>query len=235
MALTDNLEQYFTFDNANLSGNDPQDISGNSNHGTNVGTATTGATGKILEGFEFNGSTDYIDLNKDYGTIFSTAFTFQVWIDLDLLGNDHTILSAKASPFGLIIDGKDSNPTKGFRIFDGSGWNLDTSTDQGFTTGSYQMLTVTYDGDELIVYHNADNVQSGTGITIAAGGTGDAWFAHRTDGSGGFFNGHADNMLIWSRVLSPSEVTEMYNSGDGLNPVTGGAANILSLGLGGGF
>ena len=58
-ALTDDNVGYYSFDDTNLSGSNPLDLSGNSNTGITTG-ATTGVSGLLSEGFSFDGTNDYI-------------------------------------------------------------------------------------------------------------------------------------------------------------------------------
>ena len=57
--LSTGLEAYWTFNDDDLTGSDPDDVTGNGFDGTNNG-ATTSATGKIEEGFDYDGTNDYV-------------------------------------------------------------------------------------------------------------------------------------------------------------------------------
>jgi len=109
------------------------------------------------------------------------------------------------------------------------------SNDSGFpvvagtTTGGYvpdntntYMLTMTWDHDlgidNLLMYRDA-TVNQYFNKTAQPPNTGDpdtALFMGCTDGTSYFFESYCAECSMWSRVLTPTEITELYNSGDGL-------------------
>jgi len=71
--------------------------------------------------------------------------------------------------------------------------------------------------DKIYLYVNGTEVTSGTGVTDST--TSVPTYSTFSLGSGNssteFTNGTIDEVGIWSRALTSSEVTELYNSGDG--------------------
>ncbi len=87
--------------------------------------------------------------------------------------------------------------------------------------GNWHMVTVTYDHtlptDNLKFYH--DGVfTAATTKDGAAPSTSNAGVAMELAGYGNLltYSGNLDEMSIWSRVLSPTEITDLYNNGAGL-------------------
>src|SRR6056297_3661906 len=79
-AALDDAEIYYSFDNDDNTGSNPDDISGNANDGTNNG-ATTGVTGIINEAYDYDGINDRLDTGYTNSALESYSFHF--WIDAD--------------------------------------------------------------------------------------------------------------------------------------------------------
>ncbi len=85
---------------------------------------------------------------------------------------------------------------------------------QGLQLNTWQHYALTYDGAWLRLYHNAQAVDS-----VAATGT--ITNANEMFYIGGmmyqttnyYFNGKADEVALWNRTLTPSEIGCMYNNG----------------------
>ena len=86
--VLDNADIYYSFDDADLTGSDPDDVSGNGFNGTSA-NVTTGVTGKILEMFTFNGTNGSVESGFD-----STFKTLSFWISTTSTSND-VILSCR--------------------------------------------------------------------------------------------------------------------------------------------
>ena len=82
-------ELYLSFDNEDLSGSNPLDLSGNYYTVTNNG-ATTGVTGEVKEGFSFDGVNDYVELSTN---IDLQNLTVSTWINKTNDNTDKYILS----------------------------------------------------------------------------------------------------------------------------------------------
>lgn len=215
--VLDDAILYYSFDNANNDGSgNPQDLSGNGNHGTNNG-ATTGVTGKLSQAFDFDGSNDYVQMDD---TIDDTnQFSISLWANLDTSSGDQPFVSAWGS--------NSLEHTYLLRVLDG---NLQAyiQTSDGFyggttqaltTTGSWVHIVVVYGGSKIETYVN--NVKSGNSISA----TGSIYHGTNPDYVGrektNYFNGKIDEVGIWSRTLTSTEVSELYNSGNGFNPYRG--------------
>jgi hypothetical protein len=74
------------------------------------------------------------------------------------------------------------------------------------------------------IYVNGSNVTSSSGGTIQSSTLSYSTYLNTgyLHGSGSFYNGYLDEVGVWSRALTSSEVTQLYNSGLGLQyPFTG--------------
>ncbi len=80
--VTDSLVSYWTFDKSNISGNKVEDVWGD-NNATIKGNPKV-VTGQIGEALEFDGSEDYVNLTNlgDFGSQMGSS-TFEAWIKVD--------------------------------------------------------------------------------------------------------------------------------------------------------
>ena len=187
-------------------------------HGTNDGTnngATRGVTGIINNAFDFDGNNDYINLNS--GSVstddlsLTNDFTICAWIKPDSVSGTFNILGKRNSDNYQFV----------FRIANGgislltTGGNIFYSTET-ITTGSFQYVCVTRDNDgDTIFYADGSSVYSESSLSISHINTN---VRIGNDETGNFpFNGIIDEVGIWERVLSSDEISELYNSGNGLS------------------
>jgi hypothetical protein len=248
MALTDNLISYWKFDES--SGNAADSV--NDNDG--VLTNTTYTTGKINNGVSF-GSSPAIKIAEVDSLDTASAMTISFWVNFSDVTSLYQILAARWS-----WSSPHSNQ-RSWRIFFnlGSTNNLEflvspngtTESDSlvasslGLSTSTWYHFVCRYDGSTQKIYLNgvekATRDYSGgifactTAVPMYLG----AW---SSDGSTIVGNAPASGTLmdevgIWSRALTGTEITELYNSGDGLAyPFGGGAVilqpNLLTLGVG---
>jgi hypothetical protein len=86
--------------------------------------------------------------------------------------------------------------------------------DRTLFTNRWAHVTMTFDSTKLTLYVDGNQVASHT-LPVpgpAAECAGLIIGGHRT-GTGRNFDGLIDEVALWSRVLSPSEISELYNSG----------------------
>ena len=214
LPLWNDLLAYYTADNT------PNDALGNYN-----GTLTNGATygtGIINQGFSFDGVNDYVDFGNNLDFDGSTPFSISCWV------NSNDVTSFKA------IVGKVSTTPTGYYIatFNGkvrfyasnngsTNW-LSIENSGTVTTSSFFHVVVTYDGSKSVAgtklyVNNALNTQTLVSDTLTASISNSASFTVSSrNGASLFYDGIVDEVGIWDRELTASEVTELYNSGSGL-------------------
>src|SRR3954468_4696149 len=179
------------------------DSSGNGHTGTiNGATFTTGHDGQALS---FNGTNNSVDLGS-LGTFYNNGFTLEAWVkkqdpshkDTALLGTwngsgpmlwvDHL-----AGHYQLTLDS-----------------SLSSYLDSGQTpTSTWQHLAATYDGTTARFYIDGTQVASRTASTV---GSSDIWRIGAYGASpGGFFDGLIDNVRIYNRPLTATELATDMN------------------------
>ena len=121
-----------------------------------------------------------------------------------------------------------------------SGWTSLCETDQ-LSTGTWYHIVVTYNTSTgWKLYQNGTLKDSNSNIeTIKTPGTLNTNYIGWVDsGTNRHWDGLIDEIAVWDKELSSSEVTELYNSGDGLQyPFTSDVddSSFFTLSLGAEF
>ena len=217
--LWDSLLAYYTADNT------PNDALGTYN-GTLVNGATYG-TGKINNGFSLDGVNDYVDLGNNFAFDGSTPFSISCWIYPSTVSGARTIFSKQSIS-------APSYPGYQLQILNG---NVRFVMYSDFNTSDYLLkkraltlsintwynITLTYDGSKntsgvKIYINGSDGTYNENINTMTNNITSNTLKACIRSGNGQsyFFGGVIDETPIWNRELTPTEVTELYNAGLGL-------------------
>jgi hypothetical protein len=172
---------------------------------------TTLVAGRVGNAYQFNGVDSYVDLGDLNQVKGKSAFSFSVWIKPDFEETDgvpHTVFY-DGMIFGIISHGGYSGFRSVLRFpsvvskaqFTGLNW----------TPGTWHHLAYVYNGYEIRTYWDGALVK-----TLAASGT------TSTDTIRGkvgvspvlsdYFNGAIDELRIFNRALSASEVESLFNS-----------------------
>jgi len=212
--LWNDLLAYYTADNT------PNDALGTYN-----GTLTNGATygtGIINQGFSFDGVNDYVDIGNNLDFDGNTPFSFSCWINSN--ANTTTIFN-KFQSSGIFPGYALRIQSSGILKFN---LQINNSTDKMIVdsttaiTSGLKHIVLTYDGSTdangVKIYINgvSDTISIvsntfGGGLTTSAPFT----IGNPIVGSN-YFNGIVDEFGVWDKELTASEVTELYNSGAGL-------------------
>ena len=189
----------YAFDDG--SGSVLSDASGNGHDGTISGaTWTSGHDGGALS---FNGSNASVDLGS-LGTFYQSGFTLEGWVqkqtstkkDVGVLGS----WSSSGGPM-LWVD----HLAGDYQLTLNSG--LSSYLDSGHTPigGQWQYLAATFDGSTARFY--IDGVQVASRSVTSSVGSSNNWrIGAYGSVAGGFFDGLIDNVRIYNRALSDTEV-----------------------------
>jgi hypothetical protein len=180
-------------------------------------TGATAVAGHLNNALSFNGSSDSVDLGA--GALIPTTGDFSVtlWLKPSDLTGTHTLFS----------QWQDSQTTTRFRIAT-NGLALDirygsgiTTTGEVLTNSVYQMVTVQVESGFVEMFVNAASVLAPAAVSGTLTSAGALLGANSTSGSvynanvGTFFAGDMDQVRIFNRALTQSEIDELYNSGVG--------------------
>jgi subtilisin-like proprotein convertase family protein len=187
------------------------DASGNGNTGTIV-NATWSTAGKYGNGLFFNGTSAWVAINDAPSMHLTTGMTVEAWVDPSSVdnrwrevlykGNDLIYLEAM-SPSGAV-------PVIGAQ-FGAGGTFVETPGPTPLTANVWTHLAATYDGATVRLYVNgilvSSQAQTGNLLTSAELLTIGADSIH-----GSYFQGTIDEVRIYNRALSASELQTDMNT-----------------------
>ena len=217
--ISNGLVGYWTFDGPSIDWhtNTVADMSGQGNTGTLISMSTTSSPtpGKIGQALNFNGSSNYIDLGMPFSLVISNAITLSVW-EKSSVGNVQQSMISRwggSSSYSLVKNfatGGTPNEVK-FLVSGTSNVRLDASAT--LDDGKWHLVTATYNGAIQAIYVDGTLVasQESTGSITDNGGPvtiGNQWVT-----SDQYFNGQLDDVRIYNRALSASEIKQLYNAG----------------------
>jgi hypothetical protein len=235
-SLTNGLEGYWPFcGNAN-------DDSGNGNNGTvNGATLTTDRFGNSNSAYSFDGVNDYINLNKTLPSQFSISLWVLVTsyktyiapgqniIGSQIIGNINNNYSI--SGFGCGLSGLQSQyGTHGCSFWNSTG-NPNINSNNIISLNSWRQIVCTYDGITLNYYDanqlvgsvNGNYIQNPSNLTVGAR-------LFHLNGPDFFLEGKVDDIGIWNRALTPSEITSLYNQNQCITNITVTDTLIINVG-----
>jgi hypothetical protein len=222
------------------------DTSGNNNYGT-LQNGATWTTGKIGGAISFDGTDDYVSVIPnslfDFGT--SQDFSISVWFKTSTEGGLNGTYTPYVISKGFVHNENHFNvglddytsdhleavlgnsSTGEARLTGGSQDVIDKTWHHAVLSSDRDGATVLYvDGvqvDSKGVTNNANTTAASTPLIIG----GASQSGYQTFGN---FPGIIDDVLIYNRPLSASEVSELYNSGNGkiISPANDTTAPVIS-------
>lgn len=211
-ALTDSLNHYYNY---NSNSNDGV----GSNNGTDTNSPTY-TSGKILNALTLSSaSSQYTSFSNTslfpYGT---NAYTVNLWVKYTTTGGNQSICMNYLTPGNVLFY------TSGSSLVHSKGGVVDLTYSWGPSSGTWYMLTFVGSSTGMATYVNGSAVASNSNTSnivdpsssVPCGG-------YKSSGvmqAGWYMNGQQDEMGIWSRGITPAEILELYNSGNGYDPVT---------------
>ncbi len=208
------------------------DATGNGFALTNNGT-TPYSTGRINNAADFgaSNSTKYLSLAgaSPLGLTFDMPVTFNLWV------NVATGPSGNANNPFQWVDNTTTNKKGAYTLqyYNNAGTpqlyiqrqinstNNQYGVNQTLTIGTWNMLTFTWDGSNIYLYLNGNSTPIVSGASTSTGTNSNSGLAEGFNigyesSSGRFWWGLVDEVGVWGRVLSSSEISSLYNSGNGL-------------------
>lgn len=210
--MTDNMILHWKLDE---SSGDALD-SHNAKDGTLYNTPTVEATGKIGTAYTFDGTEEYVGRATFWDNT-DVDVSISAWINSDETTRGDVI---GQSQYVKIINGI-TNDKWTFYIY-GLTDNVYLISTSTIPQGTYVHVVGTYDHTtkEAILYVDGTPEDSGTLIGTRKTNAFPFFVGAEIETLGGTIwsplDGTIDEVSVWERVLSPEEVTTLYNSGDGL-------------------
>ena len=213
-AVWSDLLAYYTADST------PNDALGNFN-----GTLTNGATygtGIISNGFSLDGVNDTVDFGNNLDFDGSTPFSVSCWINTNNVTSSNVPLAkaqnlAPFTGYWFLITSTGNLRFILSNDLNSPNW-LAIENSTTLSTSTWYHCVMTYDGSKsstgLKVYvDNALNTQNVISNTLTGSTSNSINFKIGARNNGFFYNGLIDEVAVFNKELSASEVTELYNSG----------------------
>jgi hypothetical protein len=158
-----------------------------------------GLTHPVQASAEFNGTSDYIQLDTPFSY---TNHTIAAWVYANDDATNKMFLDARdASDDGILFN---VNTTEGIR-YSVNASDVDSTTTHG---NEWVYVVGTYDGTTQRLYiDGSQNNSAATSQTIST--TTDATIGRASNSAIGFFEGNLANVAIWNRALSSDEINSV--------------------------
>lgn len=195
------------------------DYSGNNNHGTVVGSPTK-VSGILGTALSFNGTDTYVNLGNFLSGV--TQFTFVTWVKPTILGDWKGIIAKYIDDNHCVALQTNANGNISLDVDNTvAGSNYGRTSTVNLTTGSWYHIAMVYNGegatndDRVKLYVNSitssitfiGNITSSTFTSTASVVVGTLNTSNLQT-----LNGAVDEVRIYNRTLSPSEITTLYNT-----------------------
>lgn len=205
MALIDSIEAYWKLEDT------ADDVA--SYTLTNTGT-TTFTSAKILAGGTFNGTNQGLN---NASVIGGTSYprSYAGWVKFDTLARENTIFSLSDGSihyYNLKARASDDNI-----VFRSNNNTEAADVDTGITAVAdtwYHVAVVQHSSTSVSLY--VDGTKTNTEATTFVATVNDFWLGYLGRSSVWWLDGQIDEVGFWDKALSDDEVTELYNSGAGL-------------------
>jgi hypothetical protein len=201
---------------------DAIDSSGLGNDGTTNGGLFYGSSGQIAYSMEFDGVDDFIDVPNNGNLENFSALTITAWINPDGQGQDagSRVLSKSDAGAGdnyALIYGDDAAPAfkPWFRIETDGDNQTNIVADNVIPTGEWTHAAGVWDGSFMYLYVNgaeAATPVAKSGV-LDADGNDLTIGSHLNSPANRRFDGEIDDVRLYNRALSASEINALYNYG----------------------
>ena len=206
-SLEAGLVAYYKLDE---SSGDASDATGGGNTLTNNTGATTYVSSKINNGALFNNtSTKYLWINNSLTFTSTGTRTWSCWVNVSSFAAD-----------GYILDNLMSDTSKRFILYSGSDSKIhmfangNEVTTGVLSTGTWYFVTCTQNGSTFELFLNGTS--QGTTTLGGLSYTTSKFWVGQSYATGGNGRSTIDEIGLWRRKLTSSEITQLYNSGSGL-------------------
>jgi hypothetical protein len=208
-SLNSGLVGMWSFNSKDLS-DKVYDRSGNGNDGYVNGraTSTLKSIGKVGQALNFDGTSDYIYLGTPASLFPTSGITLSAWINPDQTAISTQIISNDDA--ATISNQMRTQGAAGLRC---SISNTTSTFGSTIPSGEWTHVGCVYDGANIINYINGVSVGSTplTGSISYPNSNTEPWrIGRRGDAAPGYFNGRIDEVRIYDRALTASEMKQLY-------------------------
>ncbi|MBI5360468.1 MAG: DUF2341 domain-containing protein, partial [Planctomycetes bacterium] len=166
------------------------------------------ASGKSGQGLSFDGIDDYVDCGTNSNWVFTSSqpFSVEAWAYVPVLPSAWK---------GIVTKSRDSAPSYGIWISFANKWIFGGSAvniEGGFVTTGWHHIVIVQNNTDNSRKIYVDGINSGSGAAETGNGSGNLWIGGAKSVSE-YFNGIIDEVRIYNRALSASEITIRFASG----------------------
>jgi hypothetical protein len=212
--LANGLVGHWTFDGPDVT-DKVYDRSGQNNHGYFIGGATSSAKviGKLGQALTFDGTGQHVNIADDPSLAVSTI-TVSGWVKT----------RSYTDGGGSLLNRRTAGNVGGFTLetgiagvwnwyaYIGGQWRLQQTTN--WATNQRQHMAVTYDGSNMRTYRDGVEIGSPNAIAGSINDPSSPTVQIGKNITGSFYyDGILDDVRIYNRALSPTEVKQLYQLG----------------------
>ena len=215
--INNNLAAHWTFDGANLTQN-VRDTSGNGKHGYLVyfgATSTAVKQGKVGQALAFDGNLTSISLPSNPITTVSNPSSSCAWaynkdLTVSPAGWNQTFLNFYIDASNGIRMGSIVNDGKLFVSYrSGATAKGSQSSSAVFSNNTWVHVCYVFDGNNVDLYKDGLSIATSTN-TDSPGGA--SVLGARDDQGNGNWYGYLDDIRVYNRALSATEIKKVYDS-----------------------
>lgn len=202
LGITNGLIAYYPFDK------DARDYSGNGRHGVINGNPVLASGIKNLA-YNFNGTSDFISIDKSFPDPGIDNFTYSIWFYSPTLRSGEVFGKRATANIEMQIS---SNGAIYTYLSDTVGTTY--SSTLYYSASTWYHYCITRSGTQVIIYLNGQNQAN---ITLPANfnispSTSNLEIARDPGNSGEYFHGNVDEFRVYNRSLSQEEISILYET-----------------------
>jgi len=213
--LLDGLKAYYKLDEASGT---VLDAVGD-NDGTNYGALANQSTAKLGKAYYFNDYTDYIDMGNAADLSVASAGTLALWIYPTIATSNGTLISKlnwSTGRNGYLLGNNALGTYYRMALCSGTvEYYKDTTVE--ITLNEWQLVVFTWavSGGTMKLYKNNADPYVDSSLAITPVSDVHAFRLGDNEYYGLAQVGYYDEVAVWNRALTATEVLELYNSGTG--------------------
>ena len=186
------------------------DIIGGHN-GTIVGSVTF-ATGEVGQAFVLDGTTGYVDVGDTFDTNLND-FTLEAWINGDPTMEQWGRILDKGFATGYAFGRRASTNKVGFEFLDSGSQGNSFSTVSDVIDNTWHHVAVVVENRTAAIYADGVAENSETLSTANQDNSLPLWIGYNPgEGTRGHWKGMIDEVSVYNRALSASEIAAIYNA-----------------------
>lgn len=244
IGLNSGLVGNWSFDGKDIINGVMRDTSGYNNHGnfSGISTSTFYVAGKVAQAGNFDGVDDYLAV-PDHSSLqatLTTPFSLSFWFKIPMNGSADQSIATKF------------NGSQGYRVYTSSSdaklYFVITNSDSSFqivsanalNDGQWHYATIIYSGNSnrsgMSMYIDELPAVVGTDSPISStiSNTSTLYLGTSYTAGNEFLKGYLDNVKLYNRALSGSEIQQLYRIGAGAK-IASSARGVASTGLNSGL